>query len=147
MLTGWCEKLWILINHCYQNLGQYSHMNDDKNLSSFLVKARFWRILLIYEMKHFYFGPFIEYSRRSWRDLPCHLTLQCNLLNIVQHDTSSALKCIRCVVWRLPEWGVVEDVGFTRHKSTLARPSPAVPACCCLLWFLSTSVVVLSCNT
>ena len=40
-------------NPCYQNLGQYFHINDDKSFSSFIIKARFWLILLINEPKQF----------------------------------------------------------------------------------------------
>lgn len=68
------------------------------------------------------------------------LTLQCNLLNIVQHDTSSALKCISCSLS-----GTCPNKGgggalTSFSTSMLFGAYAASEVCFCLLCFTSATV-------
>lgn len=69
-----------------------------------------------------------------WRGLLCQLTLQCNLLNIVQHDTSSALKCISYgVSGSCPSEGL--ECGQYLAQEYAVVPSVSTGVCSCHPWF------------
>lgn len=71
-----------------------------------------------------------------WRGLPRHLTLQCNLLNIVQHDTSSALKCISYgMSGSCPSEGLECGQYLAQEYAVVASVNTRV--CSCQPWFTS----------